>query len=246
MINIVHLFPDQLGLNGERGNVECLKSRLRWAGVDSSVHEVSAMSDLPSNVHAVFIGSGTLSGALEALELMRPFGKSMNDLASSGTPMLALGLGWEILGQEITLLDRSQVSGLGVFPSKSRRVDKRASSESFGFDQSGNLCAGYANHSAEITLLDDSEPLIQLSSGFGNNSSANASEAPGEGLVWKNLMAARLNGPLLTLNPHLADAFLKMIATNSNFGYVQQSDQAREVDELSLKARESIQKRLLG
>jgi hypothetical protein len=59
-------------------------------------------------------------------------------------------------------------------------------------------------------------------------------------------MAARLNGPLLTLNPHLADAFLKMIATNSNFGYVQQSDQAREVDELSLKARESIQKRLLG
>jgi CobQ-like glutamine amidotransferase family enzyme len=246
MINIVHLFPEQLGLNGERGNVQCLQSRLRWAGIESTIHEVSKKADLPSSVDAVFVGSGTLSGALEALELMQPFRSSLSELASSGVPMLALGLGWEILGKEIVLLDGSKVSGIAIYPSKSRRVDKRASCESFGFDQFGNLCAGYANHAAEISLLEKSEPLIQLASGFGNSSLTEAPEAAGEGMTCKNLMAARLNGPLLTLNPHLADAFLGLVAKNSGFSYVQKSDEAREVDELALNARVALQKRLLG
>jgi len=246
MINIVHLFPDQLGLNGERGNVQCLQSRLRWAGIECRIHEVSSKTDLPSSVDAVVIGSGTLSGALEALDLMQPLREFLVELASSGVPILALGLGWEILGKEIVLVDGSTVPGMGIYPSKSKRVEKRASCESFGFDQSGNLCAGYANHSADITLLEDSKPLILLASGFGNSSVTKAPETPGEGLSWKNLIGARLNGPLLNLNPHLADAFLELIAKNSGFSYVQKSDQAREVDELALKARVALQKRLLG
>jgi CobQ-like glutamine amidotransferase family enzyme len=246
MINIVHLFPDQLGLNGERGNVECLQSRLGWAGVESSIHEVSSMAQMPESVDALFIGSGTLSGALEALAKMQPFSERLKVLANAGTPMLALGLGWEILGREITLLDGKTVPGLGIYPSHSRRIEKRASCEAFGYDQAGNLCVGYANHSAEITLLEDSEPLIQLEVGFGNSSITKASGAPAEGLLSGNLMAARLNGPLLPLNPHLADAFLGMMAKNSNFSYVQQSDQAREVDELASNARIALQKRLLS
>jgi hypothetical protein len=59
-------------------------------------------------------------------------------------------------------------------------------------------------------------------------------------------MAARLNGPLLPLNPHLADAFLGMMAKNSKFSYVQKSDEAREVDELASNARIALQKRLLS
>jgi CobQ-like glutamine amidotransferase family enzyme len=246
MINIVHLFPEQLGLNGEKGNVQCLQSRLHWAGIENSIHEVSNKADFPRTVDAVFIGSGTLSGALEALELIQPFSSLLRDLATSGVPMLALGLGWEILGKEIVLLDGSKVPGIGIYPSKSRRVVKRASCEAFGFDNLGNLSAGYANHSAEIILLEDSEPLIRLESGYGNSSLVEAPEAAGEGLSWKNLMAARLNGPLLTLNPHFADSFLGLVAKNSGISYVQKSDEAREVDELALNAREALQKRLLS
>jgi CobQ-like glutamine amidotransferase family enzyme len=73
-----------------------------------------------------------------------------------------------------------------------------------------------------------------------------APKATGEGLLWKNLMAARLNGPLLPLNPHLADAFLAMVAKNSDLQYLQQSDEAREVDELASSARIALQKRLLS
>jgi CobQ-like glutamine amidotransferase family enzyme len=89
MINFVHLFPRQLGMNGERGNLDCLQSRLRWAGLDSLVHDVGAGDDIPESVDAVFIGSGTLSGALEALELMRPLKQRLTELASSGFPFLS-------------------------------------------------------------------------------------------------------------------------------------------------------------
>lgn len=246
MLKFVHLYPHQLGLNGERGNLDCLQTRLQWAGIQSSRHEVRSESDLPSSIDAVFIGSGTLSGALEALALMRSFQKRISDLAASGVPIFALGLGWEILGQEIKLLDGTKVQGLGVYPSKSTRIENRASCEAFGFDSSGYLTAGYANHASEIELLNGANPLIDLTSGYGNSSRVKAPEASGEGLIAENLMAARLNGPLLPLNPHLADSFLGLVAKHSGFQYTQSSDEAREVDEYALSARTDLKQRLLS
>jgi len=245
VIRFVHLFPRQLGLNGERGNLDCLHARLRWAGLESEIHEVNAVNEIPETVDAVFIGSGTLSGALEALERMRPLKQVLTEIASNGFPFLALGLGWEILGEEIQLLDGSKVPGLGIYPSKSKRVNVHASSEAFGFDRLGNLTAGYANHSSEISLLHDSQPLVSLVKGFGNSSTTSAPRSIAEGLCVQNLVAARLNGPLLPLNPHLADGFIGKMASKSGFKYDQQSLEAREVDELSLSARTAIQERLL-
>jgi CobQ-like glutamine amidotransferase family enzyme len=246
MLSFVHLFPYQLGLNGERGNLDCLQERLRWAGIDSEIHQVTSEKELPKSIDAVFIGSGTLSGALEALDLMRPFESKLRGLASDGVPFFALGLGWEILGQKITLLDGSEVSGAGVYPSRSVRVDKRASCEAFGFDSVGNLTAGYANHAAEIELLDGAKSLIELTAGFGNSSLTNAPEVSGEGLIAGNLMAARLNGPLLPLNPHLADAFLNLVAKRKGIAYEQNSEEAKEVDRYALSARTALKQRLLS
>lgn len=246
MLNFVHLYPYQLGLNGERGNLDCLQTRLGWAGIESARHEVTSERDLPKSIDAVFIGSGTLSGAMEALELIRPFQAKLRKLAAEGVPILALGLGWEILGHEIKLLDGTLVQGAGIYPSRSTRVEKRASCEAFGFDVHGNLTAGYANHSSEIEFLDDAKPLIELVSGYGNSSRYKAPKVSGEGLVSRNLMAARLNGPLLPLNPHLADRFLDMVTKRSGFEYTQASDEAKQVDQYALNARTDLKKRLLS
>lgn len=246
MLNFVHLYPYQLGLNGEQGNLDCLQTRLGWAGIESARHEVTAERDLPKSIDAVFIGSGTFSGAMEALELIRPYQARLRQLAAEGVPILALGLGWEILGQEIKLLDGTRVQGAGVFPSRSTRVEERASCEAFGFDVQGNLTAGYANHSSEIELLDGAKTLIELVSGYGNSSRYKAPKVSGEGLVAKNLIAARLNGPLLPLNPHLADSFLVMVTRRSGFEYTQASDEAKQVDQYALNARTDLKKRLLS
>jgi CobQ-like glutamine amidotransferase family enzyme len=240
----LHLFPKQLGLNGETGNLDCLVQRLSWAGIESETVSFDGSTNLPDRIDAVFVGSGTLAGAIEALEGIRPFSNEITNLAGSGVPFLALGLGWEILGRSITLTDGTLIQGVGIIPSSSKRTNQRASEECFGFDDSGNLTTGYANHSSEIELLEDAEPLINLEAGYGNSSITNAKRRSDEGLVSSSLMAARMNGPLLPLNPHLADRFLDLVATRSGFSYEQNSDSAKIADDFAAKARAEIKKRL--
>jgi CobQ-like glutamine amidotransferase family enzyme len=240
----LHLFPNQLGLNGETGNLNCLVQRLSWAGIESEIVEFDGSTNLPDRIDAVFIGSGTLAGAIEALEKMRPVSNEITNLAGSGVPFLALGLGWEILGRSITLTDGTVVQGVGIFPSRSKRTNQHASVECFGFDDSGNLTTGYANHSSEIELLDGVEPLINLEAGYGNSSITDAKHRSDEGLVSSSLMAARMNGPLLPLNPHLADRFLALVTKRSGVSYEQNSAEAKIADGFASKAREELRNRL--
>ena len=243
-IRFLHLFPAQLGLNGEKGNLDCLVQRLKWVGVDSSVKVFDGSGSIGSDFDAVFMGSGTLAGALEALELIEEQAAKLRQLAENGTPFLALGLGWEILGESIELMDGRTLAGVGIFPSRSTRVSERASAESYGFDNYGELTTGYANHSAEIELLNNAKPLVSLKAGFGNSSTQSAKQRPDEGILDGHLLAARLNGPLLPLNPHLADAFLKLVAAKSGFNYGQTSQEAKIADGYAAKARAELKGRL--
>ena len=243
-VRFLHLFPSQLGLNGETGNLDCLVQRLKWAGIDSSVTVFDGSGSIGSDFDAVFIGSGTLAGALEALELIEGQVATLRELASQGVPFLALGLGWEILGESIELMDGRTVAGVGIFPSRSVRIGDRASAESYGFDKNGELTTGYANHSAEMELLNDAEALISLKAGFGNSSKLPAKQRSDEGILIGNLMGARLNGPLLPLNPHLADKFLTLVAANSRFNYEQISEDAKTADGYASRARVELKGRL--
>jgi CobQ-like glutamine amidotransferase family enzyme len=243
-VTLLHLFPSQLGLNGEAGNVSCLLKRLEWAGHKGSVVVYDGAGDIPTAVDAVFIGSGTLAGAIEALRLLSKGKQELEELANSGVPFLALGLGWEILGESLTLTDGELIHGVGVYPSKSIRCNQRASAESFGFDPNQNLTTGYANHQSVIELAPGVSPWITLSEGYGNSSIEKADLRPDEGLRHKGLFAARLNGPLLPLNPHLADEFLAVVAKKSGFEYVQESSDAQRADGFALNARAELKKRL--
>ena len=85
-LKFLHLFPSQLGLNGETGNLDCLVQRLKWAGIESEVQVFHGSGPLPSDADAVFIGSGTLAGALEALETLRPEAERLSKHAENGAP----------------------------------------------------------------------------------------------------------------------------------------------------------------
>jgi hypothetical protein len=246
MLTFLHLMPAQLGLNGEAGNLDVLQTRLRWAGIESERVIFQGTENLPNNISAVFIGSGTWAGATEALGELVKIKSELLDLSQKGVPFLALGLGWEILGQSIETADRKKIAGLGIFPSSSKRNETRASAEACGYDSENKLVVGYANHSADISLLDDAVPLVKLSAGFGNSSVSDFRSRPDEGLVSGNLMAARFNGPLLALNPHIADRFLRLIAVHLGFEYKQESKEAIKADGFALKASEELKKRLLS
>ena len=39
-LKICHLYPDVLNLYGDTGNILCMRRRLAWRGIDSSVNRV--------------------------------------------------------------------------------------------------------------------------------------------------------------------------------------------------------------
>ena len=62
--------------------------------------------------------------------------------------------------------------------------------------------------------------------------------------MFENRMAARLNGPLLPLNPHLADRFLGAVTKRLGVSYSQSSEMAKRADSYALNAREELRQRL--
>ena len=61
MIRLVHLYPRELGINGDVGNVTALRVRAGWRGMPLEVVEVGPGETLPPTAHLVHIGSGPAS-----------------------------------------------------------------------------------------------------------------------------------------------------------------------------------------
>ena len=58
-LKIAHLYPDDLCVCGDGGNVRCMVQRLRWRGIDCSVRELVVGSDAPyADFDLFFMGGG--------------------------------------------------------------------------------------------------------------------------------------------------------------------------------------------
>ena len=59
-LNIVHLYPDLLNLYGDRGNIQCLRMRCKWRGIDAQVTECNLEDHLSlASADIVLLGGGS-------------------------------------------------------------------------------------------------------------------------------------------------------------------------------------------
>ena len=125
-LTIVQLYPDELGVAGDRGNVMALTARLTHAGHSVTViaHEVG--STLPTDVDLVIVGNGPLSAMRNIHADLLANGDRIRALRASGVAVFAYGSGAELLGHSITLADGTSLEGLAVLPFRATRVATRA------------------------------------------------------------------------------------------------------------------------
>jgi len=88
--------------------------------------------------------------------------------------------------------------------------------------------------------------LIQIAVGHGNSSLHSAKVVSDEGLITERLMATRLNGPVLAMNPHLADSFLKMVTEPLGLDYSSENSYARKADSYAKQGLAELVARLEG
>jgi CobQ-like glutamine amidotransferase family enzyme len=205
-LRIVHLYPRELGINGDVGNVLVLARRAEARGHEVDVVDVGLGADLPEDVDVVHIGSGPFA----AVQTVQPdavrHSAALRALRDEGVPILAVGGGWELLGQRIRH-DDGELPGLGVFPTEVTRERRQSVGETVVTAPDGTVLTGFANHSARTTLEGDAKPLGSVVRGYGNDGSA-GKDSGDEGVRFAASVGTHLHGCVLGMNPALADELL--------------------------------------
>jgi len=204
-LRILHLYPRELGINGDVGNVTSLVKRAQWRGLEATIlrHEIG--DELVSTVDIVHVGSGPLSSQRIVHADLLLIAPALRELAASGVPILAVAGGWQLLGHQLVTADGETLAGAGVFPSRAMLGADRHVGEIVVESADGTL-AGFENHSATTVLDDAAEPLGTVVEGFGNGSVGPGARL--EGVRFGESIGTHLHGPVLPMNPVLADRML--------------------------------------
>ena len=233
-LTIVSLLPELLGTNGDAANARVLAQRARWAGADATVVEVRSSADLPDQVDAVVVGSGSDSDLVRARDILATMATELRTWATEGVPILLVGTGWELLSWGIELADGTIVEGLGVVAGRAVPMPSRATDDIVVASRHGRLI-GFENHSRSYVGAEAS-PLGPVLSGTGNGAGT-------EGLVMGSLIGTHLHGPVLARNPGLADHLLLQALARIGHEYLP-GERSLIVDETAKAARNQIAVRL--
>lgn len=245
-LRIVHLFPRELGINGDVGNVLVLAERAREYGLEVEVVEVGRGDELPESADLVHIGSGPMS----AVELVLPealrFGPTLRAWAEGGVPFLAIAGGWEVLGRSIVTEDGRHLQGAGVFPTTAVREPHQSVAETVVRTR-GGLVTGFTNSNSITTLEGGAESLGEVVKGFGNGGHAQA-DLGLEGVVAGPLIGTHLHGTVLGMNPELADRLLSLAVQRHDRGARLQRPQGGgrldRVDHFARGSRDALMRRV--
>lgn len=230
-LRILHLYPETLRLNGERGNVTALAFRAEKLGLNVRVVEVETGRDLPSKrPHIVFLGSGTLSATLVAAADLSSKGDQLHRWIVAGTKVLAVGSGFDLVSQGLQLPDGTFVQGLGL-TNTTHTIEPQylvgeveLTNGLSGFINSNrSIRRGKGEHQLGVVQASDARDLIGYSDGYSDG----------------KVVASNVQGPLLPMNPKLADLLISW-----TFPKLPKTSAMRAIDSLASKARKAISVRV--
>ncbi len=174
------------------------------AGMPLTVHDHEIGDELPERAHLVHVGSGPVSGQEAVRDDVARIAAQLRSWAAAEIPFLAIAAGWQLLGRELVGTDGTVCQGAGVFPTRATLTADRRVGEVVATSPFGDL-GGFENHGSVTELLDDAEPFARLTHREG------AGPGP-EGVLVGPSIGTNLHGPLLPMNPAVADALLTTAA----------------------------------
>lgn len=235
-IVVVHLYPRELGINGDVGNVMALRKRAEWRGMDLEVHDHEVGGELPASAHLVHIGSGPISGQEAVRDDLARITPTLRAWSSAGVPFLAIAGGWQLMGEELVALDGTRVSGPGILPSRATLTAERRVGEVIADSQLGEV-AGFENHGATTELLGGAQPFARVRHREGHG-------PDDEGVIVEHRVGTNLHGPFLPMNPVWADWFLDAAAELAGIAPAAPLPELAVVDDRAAKSRAAVRGRL--
>jgi CobQ-like glutamine amidotransferase family enzyme len=232
-----------LGMNGDSGNVLALERRLHWRGIESQTIVVEPGEPLPADSDIVHIGHGPTAARAALVNDALSRRAAIHELAESGVAFLGIGAGFHLLGRSIVDATGHEQPGLGVFPIDTREVSKRSVGEVISVLQNGVRIAGFVNHGASVEIR-EGEPFVMLEKGAGNAGAHGPQTGAAEGWQSGGLLGTHIHGPLLPMNPSLADALLAVALERHGRVLPEADARTLQADEYARQARRAIAQRL--
>jgi CobQ-like glutamine amidotransferase family enzyme len=242
-LRILALYPDQMNIYADRGNIIFLRRRCEWRGIGFEYTAAGPGEGFDPGAHdLIYIGGGQdRDQMLVAADMVETKRDAVAEAVDDGAVVLAVCGGYQLLGHSYQLRDE-RIAGLGVVELDTVRDD--------GPRLIGNVAievdlgdgpqevAGFENHGGRTHLGAGAEPLGRVIKGFGNNGVDGL-----EGVRRKNLFGTYIHGPLLPKNAWLADRLLAL-ALGRRYGQVPELEPLD--DALELAAHESARQAASG
>src|SRR5438132_3109182 len=241
-LRIAHLYPDEMNIYGDRGNILTLQKRAEWRGITVVIDAIGRgpAPDL-SGIDLIFWGGGqdrdqelVFKDAAE-----HKVGASRRAI-DAGAVVLAVCGGYQLLGESYVTADGKKLPGLGLVdlhtvPGPRRNIGNIVI-ETSHLGLTPPTLVGFENHSGKTYLGPGLQPLGRVLRGAGNNGDDGF-----EGVASGNIFGTYLHGSLLPKNPHLADLLIARALRRRSQDALDALD-----DTVELAAHRAVVDRLVG
>jgi CobQ-like glutamine amidotransferase family enzyme len=241
-LRLVALYPEQMNIYADRGNILFLRRRCEWRGIGFSYAAAGPGDGLDASAHdLVYLGGGQdRDQRIVAGDLVSTKRDALAESVDDGAVVLAVCGGYQLLGHSYQL-GGERIAGLGLADLETvrepgpRLIGNVEIEVDLGVG--ATRLAGFENHGGRTYLGDSATPLGRVIRGFGNNGKDGH-----EGVRRANMIGTYLHGPLLPKNAWLADRLIEL-ALARRLGSVPQLEPLD--DALELAAHDSAHRAAL-
>ena len=209
-LRLLTLYPEQMNIYADRGNILFLRRRCEWRGIgfDSAVAGPGDAIE-PGAHDLIYVGGGQdRDQRIVAADMLATKRNGIAQAAADGAVVLAVCGGYQLLGHSYQLGDE-RIAGLGIADLETVRSDGPRLIGNIAIEAdlgAGPMTlAGFENHGGRTHLGPEAAPLGRVLSGHGNNGADGF-----EGVRQDNLIGTYMHGPLLPKNAPLADRLIQL------------------------------------
>ncbi|MEZ5073676.1 MAG: glutamine amidotransferase [Solirubrobacterales bacterium] len=207
-LRLLALYPDQMNIYADRGNVLFIQRRCEWRGIGFAYASAGIGETFDPEGHdLIYIGGGQdRDQRMVAADLTATKRGAIEAAVTAGVAGLAVCGGYQLLGSSYQL-GEERIEGLAVAPLHTVREPgpRLIGNVSIEVDLGSGprVLAGFENHGGRTYIDAGGRPLGTVIHGHGNNGRDGL-----EGIVCGNLIGTYLHGPLLPKNAWFADELI--------------------------------------
>ena len=167
-IRILNLYPDEMNIYGDSGNVLTLTRRLQWHGYNPEVIFLHPGDSFPNEIDLVIGGGGQDSGQQKITKDLQRIAPHLQQLADSGIPMLVICGLFQLFGHRFVTENGTEIKGISIFDAETIAKDKRLIGNIVIETDFGKVI-GYENHSGQTYLKNKQKPFGVIIKGEGKS-----------------------------------------------------------------------------